>query len=155
MANQRDDEGEAPGSSANASAHANGRPFPGDDKAGARIAAIYERALEEALNRLSSITLDERDDNVAFDRVARTALGFLRIAECAAALHARKRKDESENEENNPAGETERRAERLARDEAELTRRLTDYIDRFAAKSAEASRATPGVADEQSGRGRS
>lgn len=107
-----------------------------------RIQQIFEKAIAEALSRLDSIKDDERDDNVAFDRAARTALAFLRIAESAAALAARKRKDDTDNEQRGASADDDAR---IARDEQELKRRLDKYIDGLSGRPAAGDRGRDGA----------
>lgn len=91
------------------------------------IRAIFEGAIGEALNRISDISDEERADNRAFDRAARTALSFMRVAESAAGIFAQKRKDERENEKPDSGADEAR----IARDEAVLKQRLAEHLDRL------------------------
>lgn len=50
------------------------------------LAAISGLTIRHSYDRLSTITPDDRGDSLAFDRAARTALAFLRVAAEAAAL---------------------------------------------------------------------
>ena len=61
----------------------------------ARIRRIYALALDLTVSRLEFVDPKERQDNMAFDRVARTAQGFLRVADEAQALFARQQKEDA------------------------------------------------------------
>lgn len=101
------------------------------------IAEIFERTISEALKRLIGITTEEREDNMAFDRAARTALAFLRVAESAAMLAAGKRKEQTDNDQ---TGADAEHAARLKRDEEVLKRQLNAHIDRLRGRRAEGAR---------------
>lgn len=81
-----------------------------------RVARIFERAVAETFSRLEKISDEERADNMAFDRAARTALAFLRVAEAASQILSRKRKEDAANDEgveaNLPSREDVERLER-------------------------------------------
>lgn len=65
----------------------------------ARIERILDLALALTEDRLENVDPKERKDNVAFDRVARTAQAFLRLADDADAISARKRKEDAAHDE--------------------------------------------------------
>ncbi len=114
------------------------------------IRAIFEGAIAEALNRISAISDDERADNRAFDRAARTALVFMRVAEGAAGLHAQQRKEDLENETPDSGADDAR----IARDEAVLKQRLAEHLDRLRGRrAADADRQDDGANGESGGRG--
>lgn len=68
----------------------------------AELAAAFSLCVREAVTRLTDIDPEERLSNTAFDRVARTALQFLRAAAQAHALAALIRKDNQENDAARP-----------------------------------------------------
>lgn len=111
------------------------------------IAEIFERAISETLKRLISITAEEREDNMAFDRAARTALAFLRIAESAATLAAGKRKEQTDHDQ---TGADAEHAARLKRDEEVLKRQLNAHIDRLRGRRAEGACRGDGANDRES-----
>lgn len=65
----------------------------------ALIARIFDLALNLTADRLENVDPKERKDNVAFDRVARTAQAFLRVADEAHALSARQQKEDAAHDE--------------------------------------------------------
>lgn len=113
----------------------------------AEVAEIFSRALSETLTRLTNITAEEREDNRAFDRAARTALALLRVAEGAAGLAARKRKEQIDHDQTGADAEEE---ERINKDEAVLRALLNKYIDGLASGEAESARQRDVDDDSQS-----
>jgi hypothetical protein len=65
----------------------------------ARIARIFDLALELTLERLENVDPKEKRDSMAFDRVARTAQVFVRLAHEAHALAAQNRKENAAHDE--------------------------------------------------------
>ncbi|MFZ5618816.1 MAG: hypothetical protein ACOZAA_15995 [Pseudomonadota bacterium] len=111
------------------------------------VERILDLALDLTVARLENVDPKETRDNIAFDRLARTAQVLFRIADDADALAARKRKEQIENEQNGGGADE---AARIARDEAELKRRLDAYIDGLAGQGAPDARSGDG---EQGGEG--
>ncbi|HBS33453.1 MAG TPA: hypothetical protein DEA50_00050 [Parvularcula sp.] len=64
----------------------------------ADLADAFRLSVAEAVNRLLSISADERASNTDFERAARTALTFLKAAAEALALAAAKRKEDATHE---------------------------------------------------------
>ena len=93
------------------------------------IECILDLALALALERLEIVDPKEKKDNMAFDRVARTAQVLVRVADDADCLAARKRK---ENKDNEQSGDVADEDARIERDAAVLRRQLDKYIDGFA-----------------------
>jgi hypothetical protein len=92
----------------------------------AELATAFSLCVREAVTRLAKIDPEERLSNTAFDRVARTALQFLRAAAQAHALAALIRKDDQENDAARPlrapdAAEIEKFKQLLA---AKIARRV-------------------------------
>jgi hypothetical protein len=97
-----------------------------------KLAKIAGLSVAETLTRLETISDDEREDNMAFDRAARTAMAFLTIADRAQALLARIDKETAEDGSNE-------RVRRLRPIEADdLEREYLALRDRMAAQQAEA-----------------
>ncbi|MCB2114431.1 MAG: hypothetical protein R3C42_05875 [Parvularculaceae bacterium] len=93
------------------------------------IESILDRALELTLERLEIVDPKEKKDNMAFDRVARTAQVLIRVADDADSIAARKRKEQQENDR---SGENAGDEARLDRETEILQQRLDQYIDGLA-----------------------
>lgn len=65
--------------------------------AAADLADAFRLSVAEAVNRLLSITAEERASNTDFERAARTALTFLKAAAEALTIAAAKRKEDAEH----------------------------------------------------------
>ena len=61
------------------------------------IADAFRLSVAEAVNRLLSITPEERASNTDFERAARTALTFLKSAAVALSMSCAKRKEDAEH----------------------------------------------------------
>ncbi|MCB2099069.1 MAG: hypothetical protein KDE05_15670 [Parvularculaceae bacterium] len=93
------------------------------------IERILDLALDLTLERLENVDPKEKKDNMAFDRVARTAQVLIRVADDADSIAARKRKEQQANDQSGDNADEEARLDR----EAEvLQQRLDKYIDGFA-----------------------
>lgn len=83
----------------------------------ADLSDAFRLAVAEAVNRLLSITAQERASNTDFERAARTALTFLKAAAEALTISAAKRKDDAEHDRGDkpslPSDEQLERFERL------------------------------------------
>lgn len=93
------------------------------------IERILDLALDLTLERLENVDPKEKKDNMAFDRVARTAQVLIRVADDAESLAARKRKEQQANDQ---SGENADDDARLDREAEVLQRRLDKYIDGLA-----------------------
>jgi hypothetical protein len=113
------------------------------------LKAIFSFSIVETRKRLADITFDEREDNRKFDRIARTAVAFMRVAQDANALLARIREEAKTND---PNGEDAMRLARIARDEAALKERLDDYVRSLAHRNAPAAQGRSGGDLRESGR---
>ena len=89
---------------------------------------LYDVAIDLALERLECVDAKEKKDNVAFDRVARTAQTLVHLAGDVDALVSRKRKEARDNDQTGDDAEEQR----LAKDVAVIKRDLDDYIDQRA-----------------------
>lgn len=65
----------------------------------ARIERIFDLALDLTLERLENVDAKEKRDSMAFDRVARTAQVFVRLAHESHALAAQNRKETAAHDE--------------------------------------------------------
>ena len=92
----------------------------------ALIDRIFDLSLELTVERLETVEAKDKKDSMVFDRVARTAQVLVRLASEADGLAARKRKEQSENDQSGDDADEEKRLDREA---AELQRRLDRYID--------------------------
>lgn len=92
----------------------------------ALIDRIFDLSLKLTVERLETVEAKDKKDSMVFDRVARTAQALTRLASEADGLAARKRKEQSENDQ---SGEDADEEKRLDREAAELQRRLDRYID--------------------------
>ena len=63
------------------------------------IARILDLALDLTVDRLENIDPKERKDNVAFDRVARTAQAFLRVADEAHTFTITQQKEDAAHDQ--------------------------------------------------------
>lgn len=95
----------------------------------ALIERIFDLSLELTLERLETVEAKDKRDSMIFDRVARTAQVFVRLAAEADSLAVRKRKEQQENDQSGADADEEARLEREA---AELKRRLDAHIQRLA-----------------------
>ncbi len=126
-----------------------------DDKAKIEIGAkgrkivqdIFDFALINARKRLLTIDKDEAEDNVEFDRAARTALALIRVAAEVDALSARKRKEEPANDKSGAVTDDD-----INRHEQELIRRLGKYIDGYTGGDAVGESARNGEGNSAGGR---
>jgi hypothetical protein len=90
----------------------------------AQIERIFDLALGLAEQRLSAVDAKEKADNIAFDRVARTAQVFIRAAGDAAALETIHGKEDA------PHDEGAKRLDETQRELDEIERRLRERIPR-------------------------
>jgi hypothetical protein len=111
------------------------------------VERILDLALDLTIARLENVDPRETKDNIAFDRLARTAQVLFRIADDADALTARKRKEQLDNEQH---GENAGDAARIDRDANELQRRLDAYIDGLAGRALAGSLSGDGARDGES-----
>ncbi|NWG91835.1 MAG: hypothetical protein HXY21_04920 [Parvularculaceae bacterium] len=115
------------------------------------LKAIFSFSIVETQKRLADITFDEREDTRKFDRIARTAVAFMRVAQEANALLARIREEMTKHDHDGDGAE---RAARLEREEAILRKRLDRYIDGFAGRTPQGDARKDAAGREAGGRGR-
>jgi hypothetical protein len=94
----------------------------------AKVDQILDLALDLTIARLKNVTPAEIEDNMSFDRLARTAQVLFRIVDEAHALVARQRKEQIANDQSGAGAEEAASIERTA---VELERRLNEEIDRL------------------------
>lgn len=105
------------------------------------LECIFGFAIAETRQRLADVAYDEREDNRKFDRIARTAVAFMRVAQDANALLGRIREEKKKN--GTDGADADHNA-RIAADAAVLKRELDEHIYRLTGRGAAGGREADG-----------